>query len=374
VVDNRSAGFEALSQAVADFQRSDSFARLQPLVVSLLGPQTFGLGVIYGMGENVVGGVLGLAQLAKTFLLADLYDRTHQPAFMAVVGPLGLFQRLLAELSMRGFRQQLEEAHAERDALIAELRDAVTHPLEVLGSIGAAYVEKWKRFEELSTQHTLSARFHAGRILGEVLLDVFTLIGGGAAAVKAASKIPRLAKLARLQVPAKSAPSTGRTAEAAAVREMPGTPSQVRSAPVADAVPKKPELPGEDSVLAGSIRNVNPLRSATNCVNCAVATDATLAGHPASALASGPTSIRVLEATYGGQFVRVSSQSAIEAQLLSAGPGARGISFGSRGPGQVGHVFNGINQGGVVRFLDGQTGTVASFQGFTELYFLPTGP
>lgn len=30
--------------------------------------------------------------------------------------------------------------------------------------------------------------------------------------------------------------------------------------------------------VAGSIRGVNPLRSATNCVNCAIATDATLAG------------------------------------------------------------------------------------------------
>jgi len=50
------------------------------------------------------------------------------------------------------------------------------------------------------------------------------------------------------------------------------------------------------------------------------------------------------------------------------------IIFGSCGPGQVGHVFNGVNQGGVVRFLDGQTGTVASFQAFTDLYFLPTWP
>lgn len=34
--------------------------------------------------------------------------------------------------------------------------------------------------------------------------------------------------------------------------------------------------------IAGSIRNVNPLRSLTNCVNCAIATDATLAGRAAS--------------------------------------------------------------------------------------------
>jgi hypothetical protein len=45
--------------------------------------------------------------------------------------------------------------------------------------------------------------------------------------------------------------------------------------------------------------------------------------------------------------------------------------YGSRGA-QVGHVFNGVNQVGVVRFLDGQTGTVASFDGYSELYFLLT--
>ncbi len=109
-------------------------------------------------------------------------------------------------------------------------------------------------------------------------------------------------------------------------------------------------------------------------MNCSIATDATLGGRPASALASGPTPISVLEATYGRQFARVTGPSAIETELLNAGPGARGIIFGSRGPGQVGHVFNGVNQAGVVRFLDGQTGTVASFQGFRDLYFLPTWP
>jgi hypothetical protein len=43
--------------------------------------------------------------------------------------------------------------------------------------------------------------------------------------------------------------------------------------------------------LAGSIRNVNPTGGTTNCVNCAVATDATLAGNPASALPGSPTQI-----------------------------------------------------------------------------------
>jgi filamentous hemagglutinin len=105
-----------------------------------------------------------------------------------------------------------------------------------------------------------------------------------------------------------------------------------------------------------------------------MATDATLAGRPASALPSGVTPISVLETAYGGQFARVSGRSAIEAQLLKAGSGARGIVYGSRGVGQEGHVFNAVNQGGTVRFLDGQSGTAASFDGYVDFYFLRTGP
>ena len=36
------------------------------------------------------------------------------------------------------------------------------------------------------------------------------------------------------------------------------------------------------------------------------------------------------------------------------------------------HVFNAVNQGGTIRFLDGQIGGAASFEGFTEFFFLRT--
>ncbi|EPF1364651.1 toxin glutamine deamidase domain-containing protein [Pseudomonas aeruginosa] len=44
--------------------------------------------------------------------------------------------------------------------------------------------------------------------------------------------------------------------------------------------------------------------------------------------------------------------------------------FGSYGPGQPGHVFNVVNQNGVVRFLDGQTGKPANLGGFKSLQLL----
>jgi hypothetical protein len=128
---------------------------------------------------------------------------------------------------------------------------------------------------------------------------------------------------------------------------------------------------------AGSIRNVNPGYPTTgrtqNCVNCTVATDATLSGNPAAALpSSGPVSIRALEQQYGGRFGAPTTSSGIEQQLLSAGDGARGIVFGSRGPNEVGHVFNVVNQNGVVRFLDGQTGQPATFSGYQSFHLLRT--
>jgi len=120
---------------------------------------------------------------------------------------------------------------------------------------------------------------------------------------------------------------------------------------------------------AGSIRDVNPTGSGTNCVNCVVATDATLAGRPASALPSGAQPISALQDVFGGTFKPVAGQAEITALLTDAGAGARGVVFGSRGS-DVGHVFNAVNQGGTVRFLDGQTGAAASFSGFDGFQFM----
>ena len=126
-----------------------------------------------------------------------------------------------------------------------------------------------------------------------------------------------------------------------------------------------------DGILAGTIRNVNPTKGKMNCVNCVIATDATLSGRPASALPSNAQSLQVLvEALGGSGFKSVSSQAAIEAQLTAAGNGSRGVVFLWNGPGSVGHVFNAVNQSGTVRFLDGQTGGAASFAGFKQIYFM----
>jgi filamentous hemagglutinin len=110
----------------------------------------------------------------------------------------------------------------------------------------------------------------------------------------------------------------------------------------------------------------------TNCANCAIATDATLAGRPASALPGEVTTAGDVAAAYGRSWRGPGSIDQLTGHLQAAGPGARGIILGERGPGEVGHFFNGVNQGGTVRLLDGQVGGRAETTGYTRFWLLRT--
>lgn len=115
-----------------------------------------------------------------------------------------------------------------------------------------------------------------------------------------------------------------------------------------------------------------------NCVNCAIATDRTLAGYPSSALPAnnGASSILDLEDLYNNQFNPISNPADIVDELQQAGEGARGIVYGERidpTRGLDGHVFNAVNNGGNITFIDGQNNSfVTDFSGFSDLGFLRT--
>lgn len=66
----------------------------------------------------------------------------------------------------------------------------------------------------------------------------------------------------------------------------------------------------------------------------------------------------------------VSSPEHISKKMAGMGAGARGIVYGSYGPGQTGHGFNVVSQNGVIRFLDGQTGKAANLNVFKSFMFL----
>jgi len=122
-----------------------------------------------------------------------------------------------------------------------------------------------------------------------------------------------------------------------------------------------------------------------NCQSCVNAVDHALDGRPASAVpvpAKGgfpwPDSVTK---TIGGDksFVKVDGYDDITKQLAKAGDGARGVIWGRRFQ-QIGnrlvevegHVFNAVNRGGQVYYVDGQTGTFATLEKFSSLSFLRT--
>uniref|UniRef100_UPI001F0CC2D0 toxin glutamine deamidase domain-containing protein n=1 Tax=Serratia microhaemolytica TaxID=2675110 RepID=UPI001F0CC2D0 len=82
--------------------------------------------------------------------------------------------------------------------------------------------------------------------------------------------------------------------------------------------------------------------------------------------------LSVLEKQFDVKFKYVSSSENIVQQMIDAGSGARGIVFGSYGPGLPGHVFNVVNQNGTIRFLDGQTGKSAVLGQFKSFQLLRT--
>ena len=133
--------------------------------------------------------------------------------------------------------------------------------------------------------------------------------------------------------------------------------------------------PNPDNGSMRSIENVNPgfpePGRTENCVNCSVATDATLKGNPAQALPGYETVYTVLEQDYGRKFMKVNSRERIVEVFQQAGDGQKGIVLGIRPDGRS-HVFNVDNQRGVVRFLDGQSGEPADFTPYIKLYVMPT--
>jgi hypothetical protein len=74
--------------------------------------------------------------------------------------------------------------------------------------------------------------------------------------------------------------------------------------------------------IAGSIREVNPKGGTRNCVNCAIATDAMLAGRAACALPGGPAHLGVLEKQFKRKFEKVASKRELDRTMRAAGPGS----------------------------------------------------
>ena len=130
-----------------------------------------------------------------------------------------------------------------------------------------------------------------------------------------------------------------------------------------------------------SIWKINLLEGKMNCANCAIAVDRTFAGFPTSALPKSPFKIGkksvylnlpnpplLLENEFGKKFIKDITINEIKILLK---PEQRGIIFGYNKNSKVGHFFNVINENGVIKFLDGQTGKSAILK-YDTYELLPT--
>lgn len=148
-----------------------------------------------------------------------------------------------------------------------------------------------------------------------------------------------------------------------------------------------------DEVVGGinkkifSIWTINLKQGKYNCANTAIATDATLAGRPTSALPhtiqkrfrngkwenyasfdEGTTPI-VLETEFNAKFSEWTRD--LDSLVKNLKPGKRGIIFGIKEGKNMGHYFNVINDKGVIKYLDGQVGKRAKLV-YDYYQFLPT--
>jgi len=113
---------------------------------------------------------------------------------------------------------------------------------------------------------------------------------------------------------------------------------------------------------------INPDRDApgrdNNCAECARAVDSTWNGRPASAAAmsdpdaDGETVARMAE--WAGEAPESVSMSDIMRRLGDLGPGSSAV-VGCDWKLGSGHWFNAVNDGGIVKAVDGQSGKVGTW-------------
>ena len=106
-------------------------------------------------------------------------------------------------------------------------------------------------------------------------------------------------------------------------------------------------------VRYGSLKTIGQMATSKNCVAIAYLVDQLYAtGKVGELAASGTLNFWSIEALFGRTLSLVKNFLEIESRMAAAGDGARGIVVVTRGIGEDGHVFNVINRGGQVFFID----------------------
>jgi hypothetical protein len=198
------------------FTWANAWQQLAAVAAEILGPESFGLGVGYGLARSAGQSVLSLFALQKMFVLADVYDLLHgnksgalrlSPlAAMPGLGALYGATLFLSRFELFGFGlPELEEAHRQRQALLDELTAIFRDPPAFFARLGTAIkqdaIERWRRYQRLLKEPGLRAQFEAGEILGEVLFEtailLLTVLDGVGVAIKLAKEAPELLRVLR---------------------------------------------------------------------------------------------------------------------------------------------------------------------------------
>lgn len=185
----------------------DAVGELEELATALLGPSSFGVGVVVGMGEALVNTVGDLLKLASTMVLADFHDlQEAEMDWWDYVNPLKLSRLGIAAAASAALGESvLADAAAERDALVTEIGEALSDPRSFIEGATAAmiadYQKKWDRFKSGMAENTIEGRYEAGKVFGEVLLDLLSFIvpvqGLATGSAKLAARLPRISRLAK---------------------------------------------------------------------------------------------------------------------------------------------------------------------------------
>jgi hypothetical protein len=174
---------------------------------TFVGNETYAAGFYYGLGLAAAEAATGMAHLARTFVLADVYEVLVRDSAKAHVlrsfnyGAIKLAARLIRRDS--GTYHLLEAEYERREALIAEVRKLLEwDALRSLPThLRAEYHEKWRQIEALNRRSDLADRFQAGKYFGKVVGELVLTIGGllelGVVTVELAARAPTLIKLAR---------------------------------------------------------------------------------------------------------------------------------------------------------------------------------